>query len=78
LAKAIESDIERLCDLLRDQKKLLVRRALIAWERSPQNFSGEIIALNDIDEALGNNCSRSGKHRSSAQILPTLRREEQL
>jgi hypothetical protein len=49
--------VERLCDLLRNQKKLLVRRALIAWERSPQTFSEEIIALNDIDETLRNNCS---------------------
>ena len=64
MAEALESDVERLCDLLRDQKRLLVRRALIAWERSPQNFSGEIIALNDIDEALRNNCA-SGRRRAT-------------
>lgn len=62
MAEALESDAERLCDLLRDQKKLLVRRALIAWERSPQNFGGEIVALNDIDEALRNNCTH-GRRR---------------
>jgi len=57
LAEALGGDIERLCRLLLNQKKLLIRRALLAWERSPETFGEEIVALNDIDETLRNNCA---------------------
>ena len=58
MGKALDSDIERLCDLLKDQRRVLIRRAAIAWERSPETFGAEIIALNDVEEALRNIRSR--------------------
>jgi hypothetical protein len=57
LAKEVTDDKERFCDMLSKQKKLMFQRALIAWERSPETFWEEIVALNDIDEALRNNCN---------------------
>jgi len=60
LAEALDDETQRLCAILRDWKKLLIHRALIASERSPENFSEEIIALNDIDETLRNNCGKTG------------------
>jgi len=56
LAKEVADDKERFCDMLSKQKKLMFRRALIAWEMSPETFWEEIVALNDIDEAIRNNC----------------------
>lgn len=61
MAKALD-DLERLCDLLRDQKRLLIHRAVISWERSPETFGEEIVALNDIEETLRNNCERRTGH----------------
>jgi len=58
LAEALGIDTDRLCRLLAGHKKVLVRRALVAWERGPETFGEEIVALNDIDEALRNNCPR--------------------
>ncbi len=55
MAEALNDDIQRLCRLLIDHKKVLAHRALIAWERSPETFGEEIIALNSIDETLRNN-----------------------
>jgi hypothetical protein len=60
LAEALTDDTERLCELLLNQKRLLIRRALIAWERSPETFGEEIVALNDINETLRYICS--GEH----------------
>lgn len=57
MAEAVDNDKERLCRLLINQKRLLIRRALVAWERSPETFGDEIVALNDIDETLRNNCA---------------------
>lgn len=57
MAEALGIDTDRLCRLLAGHKKVLVRGALVAWERSPETF-GEIVALNDIDEALRNNCPK--------------------
>ena len=56
MAEALVDDNERLCKLLTSHGEVLVRRALIAWERSPETFGEEIVALNDIDETLRNNC----------------------
>jgi len=28
---------------------MIIHRVLVAWERSPEKFSEEIVALNDID-----------------------------
>ena len=49
-----EAEIRELRGILQDLKPLVVHRALTAWRRSPGTFSDEIVALNDIDEALGN------------------------
>ena len=57
MAEALVDDTERLCKLLVSHRGVLVRRALIAWERSPETFGEEIVALNDIDETLRNNCA---------------------
>jgi len=57
LASTLADERERLCSLLRDQKEVLIHRALMAWERSPETFGEEIVALNDIDETLRNNCA---------------------
>jgi hypothetical protein len=56
LAETLSGDRERLCRLLSNQKRLLIRRALMAWERSPETFGEEVVALNDIDGTLRNNC----------------------
>jgi hypothetical protein len=55
LAEALDDDIQRLCRLLVDHKRVLAHRALVAWDRSPETFGEEIIALNSIDETLRNN-----------------------
>ncbi len=56
MEKAVEEDRRRFCDMLSKQKKLMFRRALVAWEGSPETFWEEIVTLNDIGEALRNNC----------------------
>jgi hypothetical protein len=57
LAEALSADIERFCKLLSGHKRVLVHRALVVWERSPETFGDEIVALNNIDETLRNNCA---------------------
>ena len=57
LAEALDGDRKGLCGLLENQKRLLFHRALVAWERSPETFGEETVALNDIDETLRNNCT---------------------
>jgi len=49
-----QDEIEDLRNILGELRKLIVHRAVIAWRRSPETFGDEIVALNDIDEALGN------------------------
>jgi len=49
-----EDEIRELRSILRDLRALVVHRALAAWRRSPETFSDEIVALNDVDEALKN------------------------
>lgn len=55
MAETLGGDIEDLCRLLRRAKTLIVKRAVVAWDRSPETFGEEIVALNDIDEFLQNN-----------------------
>jgi hypothetical protein len=64
LASTLDDERERFCALLKDQKKVLIHRALVAWERSAETFGEEIVALNDIDEALRNNCSSRSELQS--------------
>ncbi|HMD78422.1 MAG TPA: hypothetical protein VKF39_00390 [Nitrososphaerales archaeon] len=49
-----EEEIEELRRILQDLRRMIVHRALLAWRRSPETFGEEIVALNDVDEALGN------------------------
>ena len=46
---------EELSRILLKLRRIVVRRAIIAWERSQETFGDEILALNDIDEVLRNN-----------------------
>lgn len=56
LAETLDADKQRLCAILVDLKKQIIHRAVRAYDRSPETFGEEIVALNDIDEALRNNC----------------------
>jgi len=47
---------EELCNILLNLKKRIILRAIAAYERSPETFGEEIVALNDVDEAISNNC----------------------
>lgn len=49
---AEEVEERKLRSILEELKGLIVHRAVIAWERSPESFSEEVVALNDVNEAL--------------------------
>ena len=53
MAEALGEAAE-LRDVLRGLKAAINHRALAAWDRSAETFSEEIVALNDVDEALRN------------------------
>jgi hypothetical protein len=53
--KSDEEAQEELFEILLKLRATVVRRAIIAWERSQETFGDEVLALNDIDEALRNN-----------------------
>jgi hypothetical protein len=59
LAKTIGDDTDKLCKILRSLKRQIVRRAIVAWDKIPETFGDEIVALNDVGEAIRNNCGRS-------------------
>lgn len=50
---------EDLVKILVRLRRVVAQRAVIAWERSQETFGDEIVALNDIDQALRNNESLS-------------------
>ena len=54
--KVADEEKVALCDKLRHLKVTIVHRAIVAWDRSPETFDDEIVSLNDVDEALRNNC----------------------
>lgn len=56
MAETLGDETRRLSRLLLNQRRQLIHRALIAWERSPETFGEEIVALNDIEETLQNIC----------------------
>ena len=56
MAQEIDEDRSLLCDRLRYLRKTIIHRAIVAWDRSPETFSEEIVALKDVDRALRNNC----------------------
>ena len=51
-------EARRLRGILEELRVVVIHRALSAWDRSTETFGEEIVALKDIDEALGN----LGKH----------------
>ena len=51
LAEALD-EARRLRDVLEQLKSLIVHRALVSWDRSTETFGDEIIALNDVNQAL--------------------------
>ena len=53
MAKEID-ETGRLRTILRELRRVIVHRAVVAWDRSPETFGEEIVALNDVDEALKN------------------------
>jgi hypothetical protein len=42
----------RLRGILEELRVVVIHRALSAWDRSTETFGEEIVAMNDIDEAL--------------------------
>jgi hypothetical protein len=46
---------EELVYILVNLRTAVIRRALVAWERSQETFGEKLEVLNDIDEALRNN-----------------------
>lgn len=44
----------RLRAILQELRRAIVHRAVVAWDRSTETFGEEIVALNDVDEALNN------------------------
>jgi hypothetical protein len=53
LAEAVNEG-KRLRVILEELRLVIVHRALVAWERSTEMFGEEIVALNDVEEALKN------------------------
>jgi len=56
--KSDEEAQEELLKILLKLRMVVIRRALVAWERSQETFGEEILALNDIDQAIGDNQGR--------------------
>jgi hypothetical protein len=56
LAKTVVDETDKLCKILQALRRQIVHRAIVAWDRSPETFGEEVVALNDIDEAIRNNC----------------------
>ena len=53
MAEAVR-EAKRLRGILEELRIVVIHRAIAAWDRSTETFGEEIVALNDIDEALGN------------------------
>lgn len=56
--KSDEEAQEELLKILLKLRMVVIRRALVAWERRQETFGEEILALNDIDQAIGDNQGR--------------------
>jgi hypothetical protein len=50
-----KGDEEELLEILLSLRRIVIKRALVARRRSQETFGDEIVALNDIDEAIRNN-----------------------
>ncbi len=55
--RSSKADEEELVEILLNLRRVVIRRALVARSRSQATFGDEIVALNDIDEALRNSRS---------------------
>jgi len=53
LAEAL-NEVNRLRVILEELRLVIIHRALVAWDRSTEMFGEEIVALNDVEEALKN------------------------
>jgi hypothetical protein len=55
LAEKCKDEAEKeLSKILQRLRSAVLRRAIVARERSQETFGDEIVALNDMDEALHN------------------------
>ncbi len=48
------NDANRLRVILEELRPVIINRALVAWDRTTELFGQEIVALNDVEEALKN------------------------
>jgi len=53
LAEEVNEE-KRLSALLQELRLVIIHRALVAWDRSTEMFGDEIVAFNDVEEALRN------------------------
>ena len=53
MAEAV-SEERRLMALLQEIRLVIIHRALVGWDRSTEMFGEEIVAFNDVEEALRN------------------------
>ncbi len=53
MAEAL-AESKRLSTILEELRVVIVHRALAAWDRSTETFGEEIVALNDVNQALKN------------------------
>jgi hypothetical protein len=53
LAEAVNEE-RRLRAVLEELRHVIIHRALVAWDRSTEMFGEEIVAFNDVEEALRN------------------------
>ena len=53
MAEAV-NEAKRLLTVLEELRLVIIHRALVAWDRSTEMFGEEILALNDVEEALKN------------------------
>lgn len=53
LAEAVNEE-RRLGAILEELRLVIIHHALVAWERSTEMFGEELVALNDVEEALRN------------------------
>ncbi len=53
MAEAVGEE-KRLRALLEELRLVIIHRTLVAWDRSTEMFGDEIVAFNDVEDALKN------------------------
>ncbi len=48
------NEAKRLRAVLEELRRVVIHRALVSWDRSTEMFGEEIVAFNDVEEALRN------------------------